>query len=353
MSLINQVLKDLDARQPLQHKARLNLDPVNDNSQPFDWLRMGVWGMTIALVVAYFVYVWWFEQQPQLSESVDSVMPAVVMPNKAATQTSISNKTEVEPKPPELIKPLAKSDEVTVVVNNNKKPKEPDYLPLKINEEPAQPRKATKLTESQKSGPSEITVKPAVKTSLQNSRDLINSGRLTEAESSLYEWLKNNPADAVARDMLIGLMLRSNRNEKADELLETGLRFYPSRESFVLIKANRLIEQGDKASAIALLQKQLKSQYAGEKAMSMLASLQQQSGNYPDSTKLYQKLIAGAPENGRYWLGLAISLDAQNMTTNSREAFVRALQTGGLDKTLQDYAKQRIQSIDAKTSVGN
>ncbi len=362
MSLINQMLKDLDARQPIKAANVDALNAVSEQKKPTDWLRLGVWAFTVSMVLAYVVYSWWFEQQPELSESVVTVMPENVKKNPVQPDNTMSAKAPAVAD--RMIASRADENKATSstkqqpVISQAAPKKEPAYLPLKLDDPIAKPKpkpepvkQASAATKPQRSNVSNTTalidVKPAAKSSLQQSRELIADGRLTEAEKLLREQLKQNPGDAQQREILIGLMLRNQRYAEASKLLQTGLRFYPYRESFAVFRADEFLRDNDQQGAIAILQKQLQSRYAGDKSRAMLAPLFQQAGRYAEARVLYEQLLSRDPDNGRYWMGLATSLDADSMFEQAATAYTNALQKAGMSTDLRAYAQQRLQQINA------
>ena len=85
MSLINQVLRDLDTREPLQDKpasVSTTVTPPPSKASP-DWVRILVWMVTGLLVLAFLAYS--FLQQNDQPETV-LVQPVAVNSNIPANE---------------------------------------------------------------------------------------------------------------------------------------------------------------------------------------------------------------------------------------------------------------------------
>lgn len=365
MSLINQVLKDLDARQPMHEKpANVSLTaPAPEESGFTDWLRLMVWVITLFLVIAYLVYIWVFEPEVPEIVAVQPVSVSVVPSSgplktgSALSKNASADDTETgmqvskpvdqaEEKLPAEKAPaqaeakiqqqdsavsLKKDDVAGVNVSTGKTPVA--YLPLHDDGKPVETGIHKK---------SEIVVVKTKQSPLAIARSLLNEGRLTEAERQLQQILKKSPSDIAARELLIGMLLRDKRLSEADSQIEQGLKFYPGRENLVLMQAKMLLDENNIQAAVAVLQKHAQSVKNTIKSRAMLASVFQQQANYTEAAKLYAELVQAAPAESSYWLGLAINLEALGQSEKAVAAYQRAVQSGGLSISLQQYAMQRI-----------
>ena len=390
MSLINQVLKDLDDREPLSaDKSDRNYQAVNHAPEkpPTDWVRLAVWAVVVICIAGAAAY--WFYLQQQVPETqefkpvqatlsappqpaapvevepvvVDAkpVEPVGLPPEKKATVPAISNPPVIT-NPPAISKPSITKTQVA-----GKKPEEEAvaYLPLKNTGLPVksskpkavkanQPAKAVETKRQPPDAPDAPDVKVndikfnkvvKVKTALpplEEARQLLNNGRLTEAEKKLKSLVKKQPLQKQPRELLIGLLLRNSRTTEAEQQLSEALRIYPRHENFVLLNARFLLEKQDTNALLVLLENHIKSGKAGTKSISMLASLYQQKKKFVSASQIYNRLAKAEPEKGSHWLGLAISLEAQGQKTNALKSYQQAIQSGGITSQLQQYAVQRI-----------
>jgi MSHA biogenesis protein MshN len=360
MSVINQVLKDLDQRQPMGNAVKhVDAGVSGLPAKQTDWVRIFIWGWTACLVIGYLVYTW-FEENPAPGN-----VPVVMQP--VVPVASVVKSPDVVPELPKQMavsEPVASSPSVrqTEAVSENKI--EPAYLPLRLDEEDMLSGKQTVVKESAvkpvKSAPatsskSIVSVKPVTRPTVEHARQLINGGQLTEAENQLEKLIKATPSDIQSRELLIGLLLRSQRTVEAEKQIEAAKRFYPVRENLALLSAKIRLDGGDTVAAQAVLEKQVAINKAGENTYAMLAPLYQQQGAFEESARLYRKLLEKNRNNGRYWMGLAVALEALKDQANAANAYRQARQSGSLQPELARYAEQRLAAIESMlaSSTGN
>lgn len=349
MSVINQVLKDLDQRQPMGNAVK-HVDAGVSGQPPkqTDWVRIFIWGWTAVLVFGYLAYTW-FEENPE-PDYAPVVMQPVVQAVKAKEVVAVQ--PEQTPDNETAASPLMAQQ--AEVVQETKK--EPAYLPLKLDDEESSSAKDKEPVVAKapivkqsaaKPAASVVSVKPVTRPTVEQARQLISDGRLTEAETQLEKLIQATPSDIQSRELLIGLLLRSERTMEAEKQIDMAKRFYPVRENLALLSAKIMLERGDSIAAQEILEKQVAINKAGENTYAMLAPLYQQQGAYEESAGLYRKLLEKNQKNGRYWMGLAIALEALKDQSNALNAYRRAQQSGGLQPGLADYAGQRVVAIES------
>ena len=354
MSLINQVLRDLDTREPLQHRpASVNttLPPSQPNPRP-DWIRLSVWTVSLFLVVAFAVYMLvvgtklpeTFVVQPAMVSSsklpagAEAQLPAeepvdrqqnLPVEEAVAEQIPVSDykETDLPGSDTKSMQQVTVSDEAAETVA---------YLPLHDDGEKLEV-KEKKVSTSVQPG-KEMVVTRAARSSIAIVQEMISQGSLTEAELKLREIIQQTPDNTNAHELLIGLLLRSGRDAEASQQLEQALKLYPSKETLVLLQAKLLLEQQQEDAAIAVLEKQVQKQKGGQKVLAMLAPLYQRQSRYEESAGIYRRLVELAPGQSSNWLGLAVSLEALNRQEEAVFAYKRALLNGNLSTVLQQYA---------------
>ena len=76
-----------------------------------------------------------------------------------------------------------------------------------------------------------------------------------------------------------------------------------------------------------------------------IATLHQRAGRHAESTQRFQQVLAARPLEGRWWVGLAISLEAQQDWQAARAAYARAMNGASLTGELMRYAEQRMTAL--------
>jgi MSHA biogenesis protein MshN len=174
---------------------------------------------------------------------------------------------------------------------------------------------------------------------------LIQQGRAQEASTLLEQVLQTDPSNASARQTLIALMLNAKRRDDAMHLAQQGLELDMRQTNFAMILARLQLDKGDQKAAIATLQRSLPASGSNAEYQAFLAALMQREGRHADAINLYEAALDKDPGNGVWWMGLGISLQADNRLQPAREAFMHARETASLSSELQAFVEQKIRQL--------
>jgi len=114
-----------------------------------------------------------------------------------------------------------------------------------------------------------------------------------------------------------------------------------------LLRARALLEQGNLDTAVATLQSRVPPVADGIEYRVTLATLLQQAGEAEESAGHWSELIAYDDSRGAWWLGLAIALETGGRTRSAVQAYAQAATLPGLSPSLADYARQRLNALQA------
>ena len=188
-----------------------------------------------------------------------SIASAIEKP--ANSESSPLFATELTYKPIPAQTPSTKADKATLESNNVKT----HLIPEPVN--------SAKTIESEKSMAADHLVsKPVVKSNVDNvsigkqirpdqksgnfyHQALINlqQGRVAEAQANLTQALEANPSNQEARQTLAGLLIDNKRNDEAKATLTAGLVIAPEQSDFRMALARLQVEAGDRVSALNTL----------------------------------------------------------------------------------------------------
>ena len=381
MSVINQVLKDLDSRDKMTDEKSVEHFAVEKNPETIDadWLRTGVWSLLVVILLSAGAYYYVLNEQAkatvfyepvtaslkvnkpetqpveapvveaQVVES-QAVAPQPVEPQVVVQPPDIEKPTEIKPvdvEPvetklaPEVTKSIQEDQaETTVAASSTIAPPKVAYLPLKDDGKEPEPYKP-----EPKSDPAEFKIVKAQKKPIDKAREMITSGRLIEAEAALKEIVSGKQYSSRAYELLTAVQLRSNRMTDANQTLSKALKVYPYNTNLNLMQARIFVSEGKTAAAVNLLEKQLQTGKPSIKTMAMLAPLYQNQRKYESATGLYRQLVNRQPSQGQNWMGLATNLDALGDHANALKAYQRALQLGLNSSALQKYANDRMRKL--------
>ncbi|NWO04392.1 MAG: MSHA biogenesis protein MshN [Alteromonadaceae bacterium] len=173
---------------------------------------------------------------------------------------------------------------------------------------------------------------------------LLASGRTTEAEQRLTELTQSQPAprsrEAFAREMLI------------QQMPERALGWLPEplaadHANLRLLRARAQLEQGNLQTAIATLESRVPAVDASPEYRITLATLLQQAGEAEESAGHWSELIAHDNNQPTWWLGLAMALEEGGRADSAARAYGQAATMAGLPDNLADFARQRLQALQA------
>lgn len=170
-------------------------------------------------------------------------------------------------------------------------------------------------------------------------------GRVNEALSALENALKADPLHAPARQLLISILLENKRHEDAIRELRRGLDMEPGQLNFSMILARLLLERAKLSEAIDVLQKNVSLAQERPDYLAFLAALQQKTGHHKEAILLYRQALRNHSQNGAWWMGLGISLQAEANPQEAIDAYKQAKLQPGLSAELHAFIDQKISQL--------
>jgi len=180
-----------------------------------------------------------------------------------------------------------------------------------------------------------------------HSKQLILAGSRQAGIQALKDVLLLDSELTEAREYLITLLMQQNDASALEPWLEDGLRNDPQNEVFVTARSRLLAAQGDYQQAIVLLVSVIEAGNNSENIHAALAAIYQQTGDFVASAKIYNQLLTANPGQAGWWLGFAISLENLGQTAAAVESYQRAADVGQLQPNLIEYARQRMIALKA------
>jgi len=361
MSLINQMLKDIDERQGLPSSdsalraGLIGASRVQSRSSRV-LARVGL-GLGSLLVVGLVFYRGGLPGQsrppaePSLARS-----PSVNPPPPLVAQI-----TEV-PTPTQTFTASAGSPSASI---NSVAPASPSR-PTPVVPVPLKPLKSTSATEASpkplKSTLLAETPGKELKPELSGSvskvvtpqhqsenlyRDavtLIRQGRNVDAQGILEKALTIHSENHDARLVLARLLIDMRQIPEAKKLLLDGLQIDSQKTQFSMSLAHAYMQSADIDSAIGILQKGLPSAGEDPDYQALLAALLQRKSQHDEAVKHYVAALRKAPDSANWLVGLAISLQAQQQLVGAAEAYQRAIDLG-LSPQLAQFSQERLRQL--------
>lgn len=339
MSIINQTLRELDARKggalPPQTPSRPAAAPLRR--------RLGFWVAAGTVLPAAGVLVWFMSRPadvvpepravpaPQVMSSApivptdvvataprpEPVQPAeapILIPTKPAV---VAAQAEVRPRTVKAAVPLGPSLAMTLSAGANS----PQAISKEINKPTAEEDADERY---------------------RRAVGLLQKGRETQARTLLDEAVRLSPRHAGARQILATLLSEAGQNHEAERLLREGRVILPDNAWFALSLARLQASRGDVDGAAATLQSGVGGQGVNADYHATLAALLVQLKQHPEAARHYEQALKLQPDQGIWWMGLGLAWAAQGKHDEARTAYRHALSTGTLPEKLVAFVHTKL-----------
>jgi len=393
MSVINQMLKDLEERAPEQNQHGVVPTPAVVKSSPIKAIAVIVTVVVIINVVG--LYVWNLQQEnkalksqkaPQVTNTAPSQKTAINSPSIAeenSVRIAVQNKEIKQQandgKPtkfvkreamPERAQPslTAKTSHAATQVNEIEtitqvtKPNSAFVKESSLTEEPvieptvkkekelmvntAKPAqqvpqvKQEQQTASMSVSRRQLTASELVTQKLQQADEMLATRNVAKAEQLLEDVLIIQPEHLEARKKLAALWYGRKAYNKASNLLSQGVALAPNDSDLRQMKAQIYVKQKKFRLAYNILEPL--ANVKEEEYQVLLASVAQETAHFTMAIQSYQHLIDMQPMVGRWYLGQAIVYDKNSQFDLAGQAYKLALAKGDLTNASAQFAQQRL-----------
>lgn len=370
MSLINEMLRDLEAKRPddllkqnLQREIRALPAIAAGRGGWIKWLLavslllggIALWLQLTGQLTRYLELSVEVPPAPSVSPVVPTPPPLTVAPvietaavdsvsgvNFEGLQVAralefvplpISDSMQIaEPLPAQT--PAALSSITASVVNS-----EPEKLPAAV----------AKPVTGGLSGPVKIDKSPVLATprdradaEYRKAETAVSAGHNDEAIALFRGALKIEPSHVQIRQALLRLLLGQRKPVEAMAVLNDGLTLSPGQIGWAISLARLQLEQGDLIAADHSLANSQPFVTSNADYAGFQGHLKSRLGEHRQAAAYYASAARLAPAEGRWWLGLALALEAEGKVEDAKEAFRHSLTAGNLPVELATMAKQHL-----------
>ncbi|ARU54814.1 TPR repeat protein [Oleiphilus messinensis] len=170
--------------------------------------------------------------------------------------------------------------------------------------------------------------------------ELVKQGRQGEAVSALLEFISDAEYIAESGKLLAGMYLLQH---EVDHALKLIAKLDPEDPDVRLLHARALVQTGNASEALSILAGRIPPVEAHADYHALLAALYQQLNLHELAIQYYAQLVNVYPDSGDWWVGLGISLEAIGKRQSAVQAYRRATtQPVETKETLKQFALQRI-----------
>jgi len=353
MSLINQMLRDLESRNT-SNNTPPTLQRNVQVTQPLPSKKSFLlWGL-LAIIVTGGTY-----SAYQYIKTLTKTPPVIIADNIKKDPVPIAPYEKI------LAAPNAVTDPVPKI---ELQPSKDAILQLASVAQPA-PTVLPAPTIQQKPpvqtvpAAPEIVAEPAIKkmpiaskpaliesTSAKQQADLLyhqaeNNSEDFSAAYKLEQALKLDPRHLKARLLLAKTLHHQGQVDKTAEFLDQSLILFPDNLQFINTRAQLYLQQKKPSGALETLQRIDLTNSSNETYLSLLAATYQQLQSFDKAAKVYQKLVNVNPDKAENWLGLALSQEKLGNPKLTREAYQQALNKNTLKESITTYIKQRLTEL--------
>lgn len=386
MSLINQMLQDLDARKAAQGAASGVPNDVRPLPRPQASrlpIFLGSFVVLILVAGAYATYVSRMETSvaaPDLPLQPTAVEPSVPLhsipePSPVATPSpspvieappveQTANESELQALDGSLrmadvlALPIEKKSESKTTRSNQvpAKPVVSEASPAKERSKVEGLERASSVASNETAQAADKSAKPPLieKTlALGSPREraeveyrkaiaAVNQGRVDEALAGLRSALQQDGFHQAARQLFVKLLLEAKRPDEAIEVLQDGVQAQPAQIVWAMSLARLQVDRGDLPGAWQTLNFSQPAAMRSADYQGFSGHVLQRLGRHKEAIERYLAAARLSPGDGRWWLGLGLSLDAEGRASEAREAFQTAKSSGTLSSELVTLVDQKL-----------
>ena len=332
MSVINQMLRDLDSRRGPANGAQLaalqslGLVSTNRIQWPGSLAFLG-WGLggALLIIISYQAVNWWMHKSRPAH--VSAPVEQLIADDSALAETVPAAKTGPAvsmPAPAEISDTQPQQTAVAEV----SKSREPVAVADKII-----PRPIRTLTPRQK----------AERVFVRAQQALANH-QPQRGERLLRDTLNEFPGHTAARTQLVALLVSRQQTEKAELLLADGLSTDPYQLELARPYAQLLAARDVLMPALEALDRASNQAGADAESLALRAALLYRMDRHAESVIAYRRALDDQPQRALWWTGLAVSLEHSGESAQALAAYRRAVDLP-LEKAVNDYVQQRIEKL--------
>ena len=335
MSIINQMLRDLDAR-GVTSADRL-ATPVA-GQQPTKRRAAARTPAALGLLVASTgVLYWGWPNAPREAPPVDTV-PAQQQAGPAAVAIAPAVGYASQPRPeqatgvapPVAVQPAGQAREAVRGEQSPPKPPQPPSLMTTASPAQTEPAVVKNLAE--------LSPEDRAQLHYDDAQALRRDGKFDEAIGKYRQSLDRNPGMTNARIQLATLLQEVGKADAAMALLKVG---YEQRgdDALAIAMGRLLSDLGRRNEALAWLTRAQAGLRPADHAL--MGALLSQENRHEEASLAYQRALAAEPDQGGWLLGLGLALEAQGRVDEARMTYRNALERGQFKPEVMRFLRER------------
>jgi MSHA biogenesis protein MshN len=351
MSIINQMLRDLDARHASANEraglpANLRPLPAEPAARPKTWLLLGA-GLLAGALLA------WLMLGRPIPQDAPAPAPRVAQAPVVPAEPPPAPPPPVSPAPPAVPPaPVAAPPPAPAPVAAPAKPR-PAPAPAPVPAPPpvaTPPAVAPAPAAAAPPGPvAQIDKQPKgsaasaqAEAEFRRGMQAAGMGDAATALPALRRAIEIDPGHVQARQALLSVLASGRQWDEVKRVARAGLALDPARSGWAVIIARLQHEQGDSTGALGTLESHAAHAGADADYQGLFAFLLMNGQRHAEAIQRYRQALALRPGEGRWWYGLGLALEAAGRGDEAQAAFGRARDTGNLSADMLGLVEQKL-----------
>lgn len=189
----------------------------------------------------------------------------------------------------------------------------------------------------------DLTSKQISENSYRRALAALQEGRVNAALADLDKAVEIDPRNDAARQTYVSLLLENRRTDDAIKQLRLALGVDARQPGLAMVLARLQLEKG--GPALDTLLKTLPYAENNAEYLGFLAGVLQRDQRHAEAAEQYRHALAIMPDKGIWWMGLGISLQAEQHLPEAREAYRHASNSTGLTPELKSFIDRKLDQL--------
>lgn len=181
---------------------------------------------------------------------------------------------------------------------------------------------------------------------IQRAEDQEQKGRSSEALALLRQAVVAYPQSEDARQLLVSYLFEAKQDAEAVALLRTGLKSYPEQRGLRKLLAKWQLSHGQPEAVLETLKPMLQESTPDAELSWMLAMANQQSGQHGQALPYFERAINLQPGHAQWYVAYALSLRAAGQANQALQQLQMA-QNLPLSERMSEFVSQQIKQLNS------
>lgn len=348
MSVVNKMLRDLDARR-IGADERAALPTAVTPLAAHDERGRGRAGPLLAaiLLLSALAVAAWLALRPEVPPPSPAPVAAIAT-NPPETRTAAAPEPAAATGGLRLAEQLSTSPQAPAprrAAEPAPKPAAatpPAPLPAAIVAPSSSPAKVTPAEPRIEKQARPLSAAERAEAEYRRGLALLRAGSPDDAAGAYRSALAEQPEHSAARPALAALLIEARAYDEAEEVLRKGTELPAVRLASAIALARLKVERNQSGAALEVLQQHAAAGERSADYQGFAGALLNRVGRPAEAVERYQAATRLTPADGRWWAGLGIALEAAGRPAEAREAFLKARGLPGLTPDLAQLVEQRL-----------